>query len=183
MSLGTACGDSVFCSVTDFCESWGAASGDPLISVEFVVSCLWGQLGEGFRAAWETWGGLFYISMLGLSGKAWEPWGGLGNAWGILWGGNAWACALGLQGECFGKAWGIYKEKHWKMLGECFGEAWLRPREARPREAQRGGAWIEQACHALGWRLPPDFCKYIWNLRGRPLGLHTTACMHTYIHT
>ena len=22
----------------------------------------------------------------------------------------------------------------------------------RPREAQRGGAWIEQACHALGWR-------------------------------
>ena len=34
---------------------------------------------------------------------------------------------------------------------------WLRPREAyieRPREAQRGGAWIEQTCHALGWRLP-----------------------------
>ena len=23
-----------------------------------------------------------------------------------------------------------------------------------PRGAQRGGAWIEQACHALGWRLP-----------------------------
>ena len=32
-------------------------------------------------------------------------------------------------------------------------------------------------------RLPTDFCKYIWNLRGRPLGLHTTAYMHTYIHT
>ena len=24
----------------------------------------------------------------------------------------------------------------------------------RPREAHRGGAWIEQACHALGWRIP-----------------------------
>ena len=35
--------------------------------------------------------------------------------------------------------------------------AWLRPEERgqdRPREAQRVGAWIEQACHALCWRLP-----------------------------
>ena len=35
---------------------------------------------------------------------------------------------------------------------------WLRrPREAedrRPREAQRGGAGMEQACHAFGWKLP-----------------------------
>ena len=26
----------------------------------------------------------------------------------------------------------------------------------RPREAQRGRAWIEQACHVLGWRLPTN---------------------------
>ena len=33
-------------------------------------------------------------------------------------------------------------------LGACPALGWL----ARPREAERGGAWKEQACHALGWR-------------------------------
>ena len=31
-------------------------------------------------------------------------------------------------------------------------EAQRRPE--MPREAQRAGTWIEQACHALGWRIP-----------------------------
>ena len=31
-------------------------------------------------------------------------------------------------------------------------EAQRRPE--MPREAQRAGTWIEQACHAFGWRLP-----------------------------
>ena len=38
-----------------------------------------------------------------------------------------------------------------------WGAGWLAEAQRgpeRPREAQRGGAWIEQACHALGWRLP-----------------------------
>ena len=38
MSLGTACGDSVFCFVTDFCESSGAASGDPFVPFDFIAS-------------------------------------------------------------------------------------------------------------------------------------------------
>ena len=33
-------------------------------------------------------------------------------------------------------------------LGACPALGWL----ARPRDAERGGAWKEQACHALGWR-------------------------------
>ena len=41
ISLGTACGDSVFCSVTDFCESSGAASGDPFVPFDFIASFLW----------------------------------------------------------------------------------------------------------------------------------------------
>ena len=41
MSLGTACGDSVFCFVTDFCESSGAASGDPFVPLDFIASFLW----------------------------------------------------------------------------------------------------------------------------------------------
>ena len=41
MSLGTACGDSVFCSVTDFCESSGTASGDPFVPFDFIASFLW----------------------------------------------------------------------------------------------------------------------------------------------
>ena len=40
-SLGTACGDSVFCSVTDFCESSGTASGDPFVPFDFIASFLW----------------------------------------------------------------------------------------------------------------------------------------------
>ena len=61
----------------------------------------------------------------------------------------------------------------------------LKPREAqrgpeRPREA---AAWIEQACHAVGWTLPTSrFTSrevlhrflYIWNPRGSPRGLCTT---------
>ncbi len=41
MSLGTACVDSVFCSVTYFCESSGAASGDPFVPFDFIASFLW----------------------------------------------------------------------------------------------------------------------------------------------
>ena len=40
MSLGTACVDSVFCSVTYFCESSGAASGDPFVPFDFIASFL-----------------------------------------------------------------------------------------------------------------------------------------------
>ena len=40
-SLGTACGDSVFCSVTDFCDSSGTASGDPFVPFDFIASFLW----------------------------------------------------------------------------------------------------------------------------------------------
>ena len=62
----------------------------------------WGRLGEGLLGnasgrLGETWGGLFYTCSASL-GKL----GRLGEAWGML-------------GECFGEAWGIYKEKHWKM--------------------------------------------------------------------
>ena len=41
ISLGTACGDSVFCSVTDFCPSSGTASGDPFVPFDFIASFLW----------------------------------------------------------------------------------------------------------------------------------------------
>ena len=41
ISLGTACGDLVFCSVTDFCPSSGTASGDPLVPFDFITSFLW----------------------------------------------------------------------------------------------------------------------------------------------
>ena len=37
-------------------------------------------------------------------------------------------------------------------LAGWLSEAQRAPR--RPREAHRSGAWIEQACDALGWRLP-----------------------------
>ena len=39
--MGTASGDSVFYSVTDFCESSGAASGDPFVPFDFIASFLW----------------------------------------------------------------------------------------------------------------------------------------------
>ena len=58
-------------------------------------------------------------------------------------------------------AGGITTRKPFLALGWLAGWAagwlagWLRPKERgqdRPREAQRVGAWIEQTCHALGWR-------------------------------
>ena len=61
----------------------------------------------------------------------------------------------------------------------------------RPREAQRGGAWIEQACHALGWRLPTS--RFTTReaphrfLSGTPEEapadyIHMYHYIHTYIH-
>ena len=41
ISLGTACGDLVFCSVTDFCPSSGTASGDPFVPFDLITSFLW----------------------------------------------------------------------------------------------------------------------------------------------
>ena len=48
------------------------------------------------------------------------------------------------------------------------------------REAQRGGAWIEQACHALGWRLPTSRFT-TREVPHRFRGLYTTTNIHTYM--
>ena len=42
-----------------------------------------------------------------------------------------------------------------------WGAGWLAEAQRgpeRPREAQRGGPWIEQACHALGWSISTSRC-------------------------
>ena len=50
--------------------------------------------------------------------------------------------------------WRNYVCTTWELVLRLAGwlAGWWAGWLARPREAERGGAWKEQACHALGWR-------------------------------
>ena len=63
--------------------------------------------------------------------------------------------------------WRNYDQGTCHALGWLAGwlRGWLAGRvPERPKEAQRGGAWIELACHALGWRLPTSRFTYVVGL-------------------
>ena len=91
------------------------------------------------------------------------------------------------QGTGWLAGWRNYDQGACPALGWLagWGAGWLAEAQRgpeRPREAQRGGAWIEQACHALGWRLPTSrFATrevrhrflYVRNQRGSPADYQT----------
>ena len=74
MSLGTAGGNTVFCSVTEFCEGSGAAIGDPFVPLDFIASFLWAPpVAIQFSVVWAPPVATLVISFSLIASFLWAP--------------------------------------------------------------------------------------------------------------